>query len=351
MMDIDTAWSDFCDGTYDVTQKDIDNVIPDVAPKCSELYISTKTKISYLSQPIDINNVFWKIPVQDYHIPQEGVIKKQMKLNSHNENDFDALQKKITSEKNRHNYVDEHIIQRIVNADGRIKYKDVRKISVGLSKKDIISYRCKKKGAFYNCFVLIIRIKFNGTFKEIHVKIFNTGKLEIPGIQNDDLLLQTLDILIETIKKYVSDDLTYDKKKTETVLINSNFKCGYFIDRERLFDIIKSKYNINSSYDPCSYPGIQCEFYYDSSIEIQTGKKPISNSFTKVSFMIFRTGSVLIVGKCTEDILNNIYLFVKNMLETEFNEINIPNIDGLQSNKPLVNKQSRKKTILIKKKP
>ena len=47
MMDIDTAWSDFCDGTYDVTQKDIDNVIPHTAPKCSELYISIKTKISY----------------------------------------------------------------------------------------------------------------------------------------------------------------------------------------------------------------------------------------------------------------------------------------------------------------
>jgi hypothetical protein len=225
----------------------------------------------------------------------------------------------------------------------------VRKISVGLSKKDIISYRCKKKGAFYNCFVLIIRIKFNGKFKEIHVKIFNTGKLEIPGIQNDDLLIQTLDILVETIKKYVSDDLTYDNTKTETVLINSNFKCGYFIDRERLFDIIKSKYNINSSYDPCSYPGIQCEFYYDSSIDIQTGKKPISNTFTKVSFMIFRTGSVLIVGKCTEEILNNIYLFVRNMLESEFNEINIPNMDGLQSAKPITNKQSRKKTIIINK--
>ena len=210
MMDINTAWSDFCDGTYDIAPKNTDNDVTQTAPKSSDLYISTKTKISYLSQPIDINNVFWKIPVHDYHIPQEGVIKKQMKLNSHNEDDFNELQKKISSEKTRHNYVDEHIIQRIVNADGRIKYKDVRKISVGLSKKDIISYRCKKKGAFYNCFVLIIRIKFNGKFKEIHVKIFNTGKLEIPGIQNDDLLIQTLDILVETIKKYVSDDITYD---------------------------------------------------------------------------------------------------------------------------------------------
>lgn len=349
MIDIDTAWSDFCDGTYDITEQNTDNLTTQTAPKSSDLYISTKTKISYLSHPIDINNVFWEIPVHDYHIPKEGVIKKQMKLNSHSEEDFNELQKKITREKTRHNYIDEHIIQRIVNADGRIKYKDVRKISVGLSKKDIISYRCKKKGAFYNCFVLIIRIKFNGKFKEIHVKIFNTGKLEIPGIQNDELLIQTLDILLETIKKYVPDDITYDNKKTETVLINSNFKCGYFIDRERLFDIIKSKYNINSSYDPCSYPGIQCEFYYDTSVEIQTGKKPVSNIFTKVSFMIFRTGSVLIVGKCTEEILNNIYLFVRTLLETEFNEINIPNIDGLVTNKPLVNKQSRKKTIIIKK--
>jgi TATA-box binding protein (TBP) (component of TFIID and TFIIIB) len=349
MMDINAAWSDFCDGTYDITLNETEITEPQIAPKCSELYISTKTKISYLSQCIDINNVFWEIPVNDYHVPIEGIIKKQMKLNSHSETEFNTLQKKIANERTRHTYVEEHIIQRIVNEDGRIKYKDVRKISVGLSKKDIISYRCKKKGAFYNCFVLIIRVKYNNAFKEIHVKIFNTGKLEIPGIQNDDLLIKTLDILMNTIKQHVSPELTYDNTKTETVLINSNFKCGYFIDRERLFDIIKSKYNINSSYDPCSYPGIQCEFYYDSSISIQTGKKPTANDFTKVSFMIFRTGSVLIVGKCTEDILYKIYLFVRTMLETEFNEIHIPNVDGALTCKPIAKKTSRKKTILIKK--
>ena len=78
MMDINAAWSDFCDGTYDVTQKDMDTTTPQNAPKCSDLYISTKTKISYLSQCIDINNVFWEIPVNDYHVPVEGIIKKQM---------------------------------------------------------------------------------------------------------------------------------------------------------------------------------------------------------------------------------------------------------------------------------
>ena len=34
--------------------------------------------------------------------------------------------------------------------------------------------------------------------------------------------------------------------------------------------------------------------------------------------MIFRTGSVLIVGKCNETILMEIYEFLKNILKTEY---------------------------------
>jgi hypothetical protein len=41
----------------------------------------------------------------------------------------------------------------------------------------------------------------------------------------------------------------------------------------------------------------------------------------EVSFMIFRTGSVLIVGMCEENILNDIYAFLTNMLKTEFDKI------------------------------
>ena len=40
-----------------------------------------------------------------------------------------------------------------------------------------------------------MRILYKGEYKEVHVKIFNTGKLEIPGIQYDELLTITLDKL------------------------------------------------------------------------------------------------------------------------------------------------------------
>ena len=63
MIDIDTAWSDFCNGDYDISTNinEINNT-QDI-PKCSSLYISTKTKISYLSHKVLLNDVFWKIPI------------------------------------------------------------------------------------------------------------------------------------------------------------------------------------------------------------------------------------------------------------------------------------------------
>lgn len=289
-------------------------------PKGTELYISTKTKISYLTHEVDLQKIFWKIPTIEYHNPKIGVVKKQMKFNFMDKESVSIVEEKLLKEKN----VEQNIITQIVNPDGRIKFKDIRKVSIGLCKKDITSYRSKKKSAFYNCFVMIMRILYNDIYREIHVKVFNTGKLEIPGIQSDDLLEIVLNTLIDILKPISDiDNLSYKKELTETVLINSNFNCGFYINREKLFDTLKYKYQINSSYDPCSYPGIQCEFYYDDTKSIQIGKQPteLNENIHKISFMIFRTGSVLIVGKCDDDVLYIIYDFIKQLLIDEFHDI------------------------------
>ncbi len=235
-------------------------------------------------------------------------------------------------------YYEEQIIEHIENPDGRIKYKDQRKISIGVCKKDILSYRSKKKRAFFNCFVVIMRLLHNNEYKEIHLKVFNTGKLEIPGIQNDELLYKVLDLLVVILKPYLNNELTYLKEKNETVLINSNFNCGYYIDRDKLHDILKYKYRINSNFDACSYPGIQCKFYYDRCELIQTGQQPNHKEYDEVSFMIFRTGSVLVVGKCHETTLNKIYLFLRNVLEVERD-----NVISITNEVSTVNKNRKKK--------
>jgi hypothetical protein len=292
-------------------------------PKASNIYISTKTKIAYLNSLMDLKHLFWNIPVIPYAKPCNGVIKKQMKFNSTTEEELNIITENLKSE----TYYEEHIITSINNPSGRIKFKDIRKVSIGVSKKDLMSYRCKKKSAFYNCFVLILRMLVNGVYKEFHVKIFNTGKMEIPGVQTEEIFQMILLLVIDTLQPYMSSPLKYKDDSEETVLINSNFNCGFFINRELLNDILKYKYNIQAIYDPCSYPGIQCKFYYNPDTEIQNGSqisaenKELYTNIKEVSFMIFRTGSVLIVGKCDENVLMIIYEFLKTILNNEFKNI------------------------------
>jgi hypothetical protein len=325
-------------------------------PKATDIYISTKTKLGYLNQQFDLNTIFWKIPVMPYATPNNGVIKKQRKFNSSTIEELNDIQEKIANEI----YFEEHIITNINNPTGRIKFKDIRKISIGISKKDIMSYRCKKKSAFYNCFVIIIRILIEQNYKEFHVKIFNTGKIEIPGIQSEVTFKLIIQLVIDLLQPHVSEKLEYNIENEETVLINSNFNCGFFINRETLCDILKYKYDIQCIYDPCSYPGIQCKFYFNPDLDIdnQSGsqiseenKKKYKN-IKQVSFMIFRTGSVLIVGRCDESILMIIYNYIKIVLNNEYKNIhqkivkltNEPDVEIKNKDKK---KKIRRKNIII----
>ena len=352
--------NDYENNYYDNLNEDTDDenntVIDDIketqflnedAPTPTDIYISTKSKIAYLEQPVELK-MFWDIPIIPYATPKNGVIKKQIKFNSKTPEELTEIQERLQKEI----YFEETVMSHIDNPNGRIKFKDIRKITIGMSKKDIMSYRIKKKQAFYNCFVMIIRIKIDENFREFHIKVFNTGKLEIPGVQSEPMFEVVLQNILDILQPHHSFKLVY-KQTSDTVLINSNFNCGFYIDREILFDILRNKYNIQAIYDPCSYPGIQCKFYFNNDIGIQTGKqitkenKDKYTNITPVSFMIFRTGSVLIVGMCDERVLHNIYEFLKTLLKEEFTHICQKLIPQNSENAKDKKKKIRKKMIHV----
>lgn len=345
-MDLTSEWNSFLENSKKgnlILDDDSDETSIEQAteknseiPKCNDIYISTKTKQAVLSQSLDYIKIFWDLPIIDYSEPAEGIIKKQIKITNLSESDTNEMEENVRKE----NIVQNDLLSTVRNScDGKVpKYKDVHKISVGLSTKDVVSHRCKKKGAFYNCFVMIIRIKIKDSFKEFHVKVFNTGKLEIPGIQNDDVMDTILERVIQILKPYTKENLQFLPNSIETILINSNFKCNFFINREALYQKLKYTYQIHTALDPCSYPGVQCKFYYNKNKEKQNGiceckgescvnikkQKRKPHNCIEVSFMIFRTGSVLIVGGCDVDILNEIYNYLSKLLISEYQNIYSP---------------------------
>ena len=373
-----------------------------------ELTISTKTKVLFLNQPIDIHSIFWEIPVIDYWAPVTGVLKKQIKLVSKTPEEYQQYREKLKPLR----YFKEQIIKQIDNPTARsIKFKDERKLTVGLARKDILSYRVKLKNAFYNCFAIVMRFQLpkaqpetgskaqpetkskaqpetgskaqpetgskaqpetgsnaepetkskvqpdskaqsmaesdndDEPFREVHVKVFNTGKLEIPGIVDYRIMHVVKDMVMQLLKPLVKTETPIEfveNSHEDHVLINSNFNCGYYINRDRLYTILKNEpYYIDSSYDPCTYPGVKCKFYFNRDLgfdpltqrgcimkedaQMKMSELNDSKKYTEVSFMIFRTGSCLIVGNCTEKVLRFVFEFIKNLLIREYANICIFN--------------------------
>ena len=336
------------------------------APECGKLHISTKTKVLFLNCEIDTVRTFWSIPVIDYWRPIEGVVKKQIKITSNTEEEFELMQQNLSECGQR--YV-EMMIKNTNTPQGakKMKFKDDRKITIGISKKDIMNCRGKQKKAFMNCFAIIIRFKFAEEFREVHVKVFNTGKLEIPGVPDDDMLDIVRGKVIEHLAPHLpASPLQYVRKGgiddgEEDVLINSGIHCGFCINQIAFYGILRSdKYGIETSYDSCHYPGIRCKYYYRNYLPadhpdqngricledngIKLSQLELSKKYTCVSFMIFSTGNCLVVGNCSKSVLLHVFEFIKDMLNIEYKAISIPTESVVAK---LKKKKQRKKTVAM----
>jgi len=361
---------------------------------CESLYISTQTKIFFLNvNVLDVDTIFWNIHIMEYGNPEMGIIKKQMRMIFKTPEEYMTYRLRIQDL----SYYNEKIIKQINNPNARkIKFKDERKLTIGISKKDIMNCHGKDKKAFINCFAMILRIpNKNKIFHEVHVKVFNTGKITIPGIvDDDDALLDItkqyiIDILqpnvtehlhlipedeIPLLKKIVKnqkgksnenetiddvvDTTTIMPKNTHIeyvkqhsgVLINSNFNCGFYIDQMKLMQILKDKYKLEPTYNKSNYPGVKCKFYLNNElpldINVQTGRIDeesrgynVKNDkrYTKINFVVFRTGNNLILGNFSKKVLLFIFEFVKNILMTEYEEIKTLHdepVKKMKKNKP-----------------
>jgi TATA-box binding protein (TBP) (component of TFIID and TFIIIB) len=327
MEEIEKEWKEYklyrlTTPIYEAPDKVVSKKNKDITyPEPSNLFISTKTHIIIMKEEINVMDIFLNTPIISYYSQKEGFVKKQCLCKCFDKTTFDKQEEEI---KKQPSPCKEVITTHIDNPDGRLKFKDVRKVTVGVSKHDFTKLNNKDTRLFYNCCILIIRI-FNeksSLYEEYHVKMFKTGKIEIPGTKDDDMFQK----LLNYIKNYLNQEIV----SYQPILCNTNFSCNYNIHRDELYELLTNKYNIQSSYYPSSHHAIQCRMYYkctDNTVEYIDGYSHAKiNNSTKldraeynndkdtlmVSCMIFRTGSVLIsTRKSMEAIIETYNLLVK----------------------------------------
>jgi hypothetical protein len=145
--------------------------------------------------------------------------------------------------------------------------------------------------------------------------------------------------LLDYIRPYIQIPIEYiDSSADNNVLINSNFNCGYYINRDKLYSILRSdKYCIETAFDPCSYPGVKCKFYFNNEIGFD---------IIKQTGQLVKEGSCLIVGNCTEKKLYFVYDFIKRLLYEEYPVIYVHNENTVVKEKKM---KLRKKQVVMTK--
>jgi len=374
-----------------------------------DLHFSTRTQSMRVNCDLNIEHLFWNLPVIDYWKPEEGIVKKEMKQIIETREDYERYEQRKTQllETNPQILFREKVSKHIDNPHARKKkFKDVRKVSIGIIKRDIINAKKRDKNAFSNCFVIYLRFYHEGAFCENHVKVFNTGEMEIPGVHDYEVLETKIQALLrrfftplihsspqplplpapetafpteivnlpsnidplpspETETPKPQKEIKFEMNshlESKNVLINSDFNCGFYLDRKKVCQVVKGeKYGLDA-FIVGDYPGVKCKFYFKNHLpfeyEYQNGKldredhvlsmKALAKSpkYTVVTFTLFRTGTCLISGSCSEKMIWFVFHFVCNLLKEEYLVVRSCYEDPVVKNK---NHKLRKRMVKLSK--
>ncbi len=217
-----------------------------------------------------------------------------------------------------------------------------------------------------------VTILYEDEKKELYIstKIFRNGNLQMTGVKNDDQGHQIMEIIRQIVFDcYQKDngvlvDGDIDRlaaQKYSIGLINSDFRLDFSIRRDVLHKILSQEYLINCSYEPCIYPGVKIQYYFNKQ---NTQKNGICNCSApcvigkncgdgdrmckKITIAVFQSGSVIITGAQHLTQIDEVYSYIVKILRDKEDKIKkIIFVDEDKPNTPVFDKT---KIVLLQKK-
>lgn len=194
-----------------------------------------------------------------------------------------------------------------------VEYQDNPVKGVKKKKKKKKNVTSGKKKCFYNQLTVIIHIME----KDVNVKIFKNGKIQITGIKTQENGIAAAKHVSSIIKDSTGI------KDYRTVLINSDFNIGFPIRRNELYNILVKKYNLFVSFEPCIYPGVNAKYFwntqnsnYDEGVCMCThkcsgkGQGNGNGDCKRITMSSFQSGTVIITGANTIEQLHAVHKFL-----------------------------------------
>lgn len=259
----------------------------------SDLRISTITTTAQLSTKIHLDALFDQIPICNYWDLTDGVLKMEF--------------------------------------NGSVK---------GTSFKDIMLKPKVTKTSFFNQATLVIRREVSPLmWKEINVKLFRNGGIQMTGVRSMEMSADALRWLLGHLARTCIGAPIFAKEpeitKEQVQLVNTDFSIGAKVKRDALHKILSDMYGLNSSYESAIYQGVKTKYFYNAErpAGFPLGNCPCSRlckgtgdgtklgECKKITISPFQTGQVIITGARTMDQINEAYTFIKQVFTDHAEEI------------------------------
>lgn len=260
----------------------------------SPLRISTITTTAQLGTKIHLDALFDQIPIMKYWDLNDGILKM----------DFNGATK-------------------------------------GTSFKDIMMKPKGSKTSFFNQATIVIRREVSPlNWKEINVKLFRNGGVQMTGVRSIEMSGDSLRWLIAHLKAHCAGpapifENTPNIHKEEVQLVNTDFSIGAKVRRDILHRVLTDVYRLNSSYESAIYQGVKTKYFYNSQRPAGfpkglcpcaklckgTGDGASINNCKKITISPFQTGQVIITGARTMEQINEAYEFIKEVFTDHADEI------------------------------
>ena len=198
----------------------------------------------------------------------------------------------------------------------------------------------KPSKRFDNQVTIIYKSKQN----KVNMKVFRNGNIQVTGIKTLESGPKVIDTMIEILRKIHNEkdenvvDNVEDLKniKFEVRLINTDYKVGFAIKRENLHKVLMNEYGIVCNYEPCIYPGVKIQYFYNLDNPKQDGickcigskchdKKGGSGQGNgqckKITIAVFQSGCIIITGSQTKKQVDECYNYINHILYKDIRRI------------------------------
>jgi hypothetical protein len=226
----------------------------------------------------------------------------------------------------------------------KAKAKAQEKIVVGTCSRDELTKRKKSKNIFFNQSTLVVRREHTKTadgqpvYKEVNIKLFKNGGIQMTGIPSDSFAQETLAWLAKELTLFSQPVLEGEAKphKYNIQLINSDYHINGNINREKLHEILIGRYNLFSSFESTIYQGCDTKYFYNESappgstegvcpcgdsICVGNGDGRTLGQCKEITISPFHTGSIIITGARRFEQIDKAYVFINKILKEHAREI------------------------------